>query len=234
MFMKIVKALDAGEEMFNTYGELGNAKLMCSYGFAQVDNPADHVTIGVPALRAAAALRGVSGAQIAARLVWCEANGVCDDETRFHLRAHSVPPDVLLLVLWVLATSDGRFDAVRNAAKPSVDKQGTSETVVAHFIAIAEKQQGGLKEESALQILFEALCRRRALYIKDVPEDGGSEWESNVSILLNAEKDILQSCCEKYLESASENNMQSSTESFFKKKRRCDDIADDDAFSLFD
>jgi len=53
-----VKPANEAEEVFNTYGELGNAKLLCSYGFTQIDNPADGVTIGLPALRAAAALVG--------------------------------------------------------------------------------------------------------------------------------------------------------------------------------
>jgi SET domain-containing protein 6 len=240
MFMKVVTAVDEGEEVFNTYGELGNAKLLCSYGFAQMNNPADDVTIGLPALRAAAALRGVSGAQIAARLAWCEANGVCDEETAFHLRARSrsVPSDALLLVLWILATSDGRFDAVRKAMKPPSDK-GNAETV-AHFTSVAEKQGGTLKEESALQILSETLRRRRAMYAASAPEDGGSDdWKSSLSILLNSEEGIIRDC-EKYLEE----NVKSDDGAGENRKRKVDgggkpdeeggQKAAADAFSLFD
>ena len=233
MFMKVVKMVNQGEEMFNTYGELGNAKLLCSYGFTQIDNPADDVTIGVPALRAAAALCGVSGSQITTRLSWCETKGVCDDESMFHLRPHSTPPDALLLVLWALAVSDESFDVLRKDKATSI----TNTEIVPHYTAIAEKQ-GGLKEERALRILLETLRRRRALY-KGVPEDGVSEWKSNISVLLDSEDEILRNC-EKYLEE----NMQRE-EAVEKKKRRCDSggsepgdaqqkAAAADAFSLFD
>ena len=37
--VRVVSPADADDEVFNTYGELGNAKLLSSYGFAQRDNP---------------------------------------------------------------------------------------------------------------------------------------------------------------------------------------------------
>lgn len=233
MFVKVVKAVNEGEEVFNTYGELGNAKLLCSYGFAQINNPADHITVSIPALRAAAALRGISGAQIAARLAWCETNGVCNDETTFQLRAHSVPSETLLLVLWILATTDERFHAMRKATKQNDKGTSTSAEIVAHFTLFAENQ-GGLKEESALKILSETLRRRRALY-KTAPEDGGSDWKSHISILLNSEEEIICSC-EKY----SEDNVKRE-DAGENKKRKVDCGKPDeggqsatDAFSLFD
>ena len=46
MMMRVVKPVGEAAEVFNTYGELGNAALLRSYGFTQTNNPADCVTIG--------------------------------------------------------------------------------------------------------------------------------------------------------------------------------------------
>jgi SET domain-containing protein 6 len=236
--MKIIRAVNVGEEIFNTYGELGNAKLLCSYGFTQAENPADRVTIGVPALRAAAALCGVSGSQITARLSWCETNGVCNDDTTFHLRAHSDPPDALILVLRILAASDESFDVFRQVSKPT--NEGAKIESTAHFAAIVEKQSG-MKDERALRILLETLRRRRAMY-KSTPEDGQPTWNSNLSVLLESETLILRTC-ENYLDEYMRRE-----DAATKKQRRCDNTSSepddaqrgggkkpvDDAFSLFD
>ena len=39
------RPLQAGQEIFNTYGELGNAELVAKYGFALPDNPFDKLTL---------------------------------------------------------------------------------------------------------------------------------------------------------------------------------------------
>jgi len=242
MCIKVVQPVDEGDEVLNTYGELGNAKLLCSYGFAQSDNPADQITIGVPALRAAAAMCGVSGAQITARLAWCEISGVCDDESTFHLSVRAVPSDALLLVLWTLATTDVRFDALRQATVAC--DEGTSLSSVkaetlACFVSIAESQEGGLKEESGLRILSETLRRRRAMYaaVPDAWYDSeiSGAWKSSISILLSSEKQIILTC-EKYLKE----RMGSDEGTGQNRKRKVDDDnvsepeASIDVFSLFD
>ena len=44
------RPLQAGQEIFNTYGELGNADLVAKYGFALPDNPFDKLTLDKTAL----------------------------------------------------------------------------------------------------------------------------------------------------------------------------------------
>ena len=55
--MQIIAArpLEAGQEIFNTYGELGNAELVSKYGFALADNPFNKVTLDKEKLLEAAA-----------------------------------------------------------------------------------------------------------------------------------------------------------------------------------
>ncbi|PIN24330.1 hypothetical protein CDL12_02941 [Handroanthus impetiginosus] len=45
MEMIIVKDVKAGDEVFNTYGSLGNAALLHRYGFTEPDNPFDILNI---------------------------------------------------------------------------------------------------------------------------------------------------------------------------------------------
>ena len=50
--MQIIAAcpLVAGQEVFNTFGELGNAELCCKYGFCLRDNPFSSVPLAKPSL----------------------------------------------------------------------------------------------------------------------------------------------------------------------------------------
>ncbi|KAI9230137.1 MAG: hypothetical protein DHS80DRAFT_29083 [Piptocephalis tieghemiana] len=49
--MRIVRACKAGQEVYNTYGDQGNAYLLGKYGFAERDNPCTVVAIGWDVLR---------------------------------------------------------------------------------------------------------------------------------------------------------------------------------------
>ena len=50
--MQIIAAcpLVAGQEVFNTFGELGNVELCCKYGFCLRDNPFSSVRLAKPSL----------------------------------------------------------------------------------------------------------------------------------------------------------------------------------------
>ena len=163
MYVRVVSPANADDEVFNTYGELGNAKLLSSYGFAQRDNPADRVTLGVPALRAAAAMRGAEGASMASRLAWCERAGVLRDAMEFHLSSEEPPPRELLLAIWILTANEEAFRTVRAAGEAARDDGETD--VGARVVARAESiVGGGLRTSAANAVFAEALRRRRALY----------------------------------------------------------------------
>ena len=48
--VNVIRKCDKDHEVYNTYGEHGNAYLLGKYGFAQLDNPADGVSIKVTAV----------------------------------------------------------------------------------------------------------------------------------------------------------------------------------------
>lgn len=226
MYVRVVSTADAGDEVFNTYGNLGNAKLLSSYGFAQRDNPADRVTLGVPALRAAAAMRGVEGASMASRLAWCERVGVMRDATEFHLSAEEPPPRDLLLALWVLTANEEAFRTVRAAGEAARDDGATD--VGARVAARAESiVGGGLRTSAANAVFAEALRRRRALYAAPPGGDPAS-WKTSLAILVASESAIL---------ARHERDAEEMGEGEGNEKRRRVDAADAspaDAFSLFD
>ena len=56
--MDVFHGVEGGEEVFNTYGMLGNTQLLSYYGFTQDTNPEDYVDISGPLLRAVCALEG--------------------------------------------------------------------------------------------------------------------------------------------------------------------------------
>ena len=228
MYVKVVRSARKGEELFNSYGELGNATLLSSYGFCQVDNPGDRVTFGIPALRAAAGLCGVDGLQIASRLRWCEANGVCREDSTFQLKARSPPPDGMLLALWVLASSPDDFSNFTSSSQGNVS--GTKH--LAHYISEAQNY-GGLENAKALQILIKMLQRRRSLYASTPSDD--SEWASDCSILVKSELEIL-SDCERCLDEKLEGKLEAGSAG---RKRKVGESGNatttsEAAFSLFD
>lgn len=226
MYVRVVSPANADDEVFNTYGELGNAKLLSSYGFAQRDNPADRVTLGVPALRAAAAMRGVEGASMASRLAWCERAGVLRDATEFHLSSEEPPPRELLLAIWILTANEEAFRTVRAAGEAARDDGETD--VGARVAARAESiVGGGLRTSAANAVFAEALRRRRALYAEPPGGDPAS-WKTSLAILVASESAIL---------AWHERDAEDTGEGEGNEKRRRVDAADSspaDAFSLFD
>lgn len=232
MYVRLVRSARKDEELFNSYGELGNATLLSSYGFCQRDNPGDQVTFGVPALRAAAGLCGVDGLQIASRLRWCEANGLCEEDSTFHLKAQSPPSNTLLLVLWILAASPDEFGEFSDSLK---GKRMFGTDKVAQYISEVQ-HCGGFENVKTLQVLMKMLERRRALYASTPSDD--SEWASYCLILVDSELGIILDC-EKYLEEKLNGRFEAGNAS---KKRKvistgnivCTTTTSDAAFSLFD
>lgn len=58
MELNVYKPASAGQELFNSYGSLGNCQLLSYYGFTQPDNPEDYVQLSGAVIRAACAVNG--------------------------------------------------------------------------------------------------------------------------------------------------------------------------------
>ena len=107
VFMVSVRPIDGGREVYNTYGEYPNRKLLLDYGFALADNPLDTVELSAGALSTAGIARmGARGygdaiASLRKSGFW----------TSLLTRSHTVgadgrPPKTLIFLIWLLLSQD--------------------------------------------------------------------------------------------------------------------------------
>ena len=190
--------VEKGAEVFNTYGALGNATLLNSYGFTQENNPEDTVSVSVPDLRAAAAMRGAPGPVVAKRLAACFSSrrAPFQEHALFPLRktrneeppnegSPLEPPTALLVALWAVTATDEAFaSAEREIAGETAGLGGSGHpaeeagrdaaaaAAAALWRAAAERAEvsGTIFTAAASEVFLEILDRRRRMYV-DVPED---------------------------------------------------------------
>ena len=187
---------EKGAEVFNTYGALGNATLLNSYGFTQENNPEDTVSVSVPDVRAAAAMRGAPGPLVAKRLAACFSSrrAPFQEHALFPLRKTRSPPNegsplepptALLVALWAVTATDEAFaSAEREIAGETAGLGGSGHpaeeagrdaaaaAAAALWRAAAERAEvsGTIFTAAASEVFLEILDRRRRMYV-DVPED---------------------------------------------------------------
>ena len=189
--------VEKGAEVFNTYGALGNATLLNSYGFTQENNPEDTVSVSVPDVRAAAAMRGAPGPLVAKRLAACFSSrrAPFQEHALFPLRktrslvglegSPLEPPTALLVALWAVTATDEAFaSAEREIAGETAGLGGSGHpaeeagrdaaaaAAAALWRAAAERAEvsGTIFTAAASEVFLEILDRRRRMYV-DVPED---------------------------------------------------------------
>ncbi|XP_057972514.1 uncharacterized protein LOC131160674 isoform X2 [Malania oleifera] len=111
--MIIVKDVKAGDEVFNTYGCLGNAALLHRYGFTEPDNPYDIVNIDLEVvLQWGSSL--FSGRYIRARLsLWrrLDYSGcVSQDSEYFEISPDGEPQIELLILLYIILLPEEEYN----------------------------------------------------------------------------------------------------------------------------
>ena len=206
----VVKRARQGDEVFNTYGTLGNATLLNSYGFTQKNNPADAVSVSVPDVRAAAALRAGRGRVVAKRLESCFASNRApfQEHALFPLRRGIEPPTALLVALWAATATDEAFArAERDVAGAGTDAGGTrrsaarDDAAAALWRVAAERAEvsGAIVTTVTAEVFLEILDRRRRMYV-DVPADVGEDepsdaetetWRTSLRVLVESELAII-------------------------------------------
>ena len=121
--MELVANVAANEEIWNTYGELGNAALLCKYGFAELGNPHDTVTLPASMVHTAAR-RAVGETQWKAR--WRYWRQHADAEAEFVIAHDGTIPDGLLALLMTATAPPDAFaswmglDAVEAASADAI------------------------------------------------------------------------------------------------------------------
>ncbi|XP_065833429.1 N-lysine methyltransferase SETD6-like [Oscarella lobularis] len=103
------RSIRAGEEIFNTYGSLGNDELLLGYGFAErCPNPNDTISINVGIVRNVARERGDGG--LDDRFVSiCELLNIDVDEDAFDVNARGQCDEALVSLAYLLGLSAAEF-----------------------------------------------------------------------------------------------------------------------------
>lgn len=218
----------SGEEIFNTYGFLGNARLLNSYGFTQCDNPADVVSLSSTNIRVAAAMLGVSGAQIAKRFEWITFTSLISSaDASFEIDRTFTLPDNLLYVVWACVESDDVFRKVRHTARRD-EAISAIVTVAKAMCSDNEQEQQPVLTSAVAKVIASAIERRLSTYAQVGDKEHESERIKCAATLIESERGILQGTLtklEKFLVSVAD------ADEGHNKRAKNDK---DDAFALFD
>lgn len=157
--MILVKDVEAGAEVFNTYGIVGNAALLHRYGFTEPDNAYDIVNIDLEVvLQWSFSL--FSRRHSRARLsLWrklgysgCESQ----DSEYFEISYDGEPQLELLILLYIILLSEENFSYL----DLTLASKGTStDSVVADMSVKAKILQGELCEMSSDMLLTKSVCK---------------------------------------------------------------------------
>lgn len=219
-----------GEEMFNSYGMLGNANLLNSYGFTQAENPADKVHLTTTNIRTEAALAGISGAQISKRFEWMESVGLCSTDGSFAIDKSRENFREVCDVVWTCITDDESFNKVRHTNR----RTDAIDAILSVSTSVNTRRQNDVYSTltpEVADIVSRAIERRLSLYAS-LPQDSASvvgktsameERFALAAQLIRAEREIL---------SATLDFLRSAHGSGCRNKRPKG--ADDAAFALFD
>ena len=237
---EIKHSVKKNQEVFNTYGHLGNAVLLNSYGFCQENNPADVVTVTVPDVRASAAMTGISGSAIAKTLNVLISENVFTENEMFALSKESPPPTGLLVALWAVMTEDAEFTRVQQeVSRVRVEPTSEQTDSASRWKHAVEKkttestESPGLQTLEALGVFVAILERRRSMYkyVPDGDAESSSSWKRSLKILVDSERSII----EHYLKRAKDEIVLNEKRGGEQKIRKTEEPAKkEDAFALFD
>ncbi|KAL5566330.1 hypothetical protein UlMin_029494 [Ulmus minor] len=110
--MIMVKDVQAGSEVFNTYGSLGNAALLHRYGFTEADNPYDIVNIDLELLlqwSSSLFSRRYSRARLS---LWrrLDYTGCADQNTEYFEISFEGEPEIeLLILLYIMLLAEDAY-----------------------------------------------------------------------------------------------------------------------------
>lgn len=183
-----------GDEIFNTYGFLGNAKLLNSYGFTQVNNPGDEVRLNTTNIRVAAAMTGISGGQLAKRFEWIGKAGVCAPDASFAFVRNGGIPNDIITVVWACVVDEDMFQKIRHTNRRADALEAM--TTVAKSMSPQDAGTSSMMTPQVVDVIDHTVKRRLALY-RDCSRmpllDSTSSKRVGLAIaLVEAERTILE------------------------------------------
>ncbi|PIN16583.1 hypothetical protein CDL12_10763 [Handroanthus impetiginosus] len=159
MEMMIVKDVKAGDEVFNTYGSLGNAALLHRYGFTEPDNPFDILNIDLDIV-IQWSLSLFSCRHSRRRLsLWRKLNYsgcVSQNSECFEISFDGEPQVELLVLLYIMLLPDDEFHELELSLSTIGDVKEPLR------LCLLGKESSPCKEDSRLRtklLLTQGVCR---------------------------------------------------------------------------
>ncbi|KAK9162090.1 hypothetical protein Syun_002992 [Stephania yunnanensis] len=158
--MIIVKGVKSGDEVFNTYGYMGNAALLHRYGFTELDNPYDIVNIDLKLVIDWSSSQFSSRYTRARVSMWrrFDLSGcVSQNSEYFEISSEGEPQLELLILLYVIFLPDGVYHKLNQMVTPSGDISKAISTIlsVKHNTSISLEDLDMVKD----CLLIDKVCR---------------------------------------------------------------------------
>ncbi|WOK94608.1 hypothetical protein Cni_G03313 [Canna indica] len=115
--MIIVRNVEAGSEVFNTYGSMGNAALLHRYGFTELDNQFDIVNIDLTLLVKWCSSTFSKCHTRARRSLWRRLNYsgcTSQDSEYFEISYDGEPQSALLVLLFIIFLADDAYEKLNS------------------------------------------------------------------------------------------------------------------------
>ncbi|PUZ53682.1 hypothetical protein GQ55_5G070400 [Panicum hallii var. hallii] len=196
--MIVVRDANEGEEVYNTYGTMGNAALLHRYGFTELDNEYDIVNIDL-AMVTKWCTSIFSGRHARARVsLWRNlgySGCISQDAEYFEISYDGEPQLELLILLYIITLKPDVYDKLISVAHDLVgDEEHDTIRKVAKFVKVTNSIQSselnGLEELPDVKRLLhsESTCSA-LLSLADMRE---TLYGSNT---LKDDEEKLQACC---------------------------------------
>lgn len=159
-----IRRIDANEEVFNSYGRLGNAELLYKYGFAEhVPNPSDHATVEVKTLRDVAKVQLNSDEKHFDEFwsLCCQLLDVDSDDS-FVVNLDGEPEDALLAAAHVLCLPEKVVKQTPSITVPSsLDGLTPNAKRLLKGLCLSSLSQYETSLEDDVDLLQNGVCSRR-------------------------------------------------------------------------
>ncbi|KQK10878.1 hypothetical protein BRADI_2g56792v3 [Brachypodium distachyon] len=199
--MIIVRDANAGEEVYNTYGTMGNAALLHRYGFTELDNPYDIVNIDLTLVTkwcSSKYSRRYARARVSLWRNLGYSGCTSQDSEYFEISFDGEPQLELLILLYIISLKPDAYDKLASVAHDLIgdDELDDEQSIISSFVKVVRvtsptkksKLKGGEKIPFVKKLLHsESICSALAS-LADMRE---RLYGSNT---LKSEKEKLQMC----------------------------------------
>ncbi|XAR61438.1 [Ribulose-bisphosphate carboxylase]-lysine N-methyltransferase [Bertholletia excelsa] len=182
--MIMVKDVRSGDEVFNTYGSLGNAALLHRYGFTEANNPYDIVNIDLDlVIQWCSSLFSSRHGRVRLSL-WRRLNysGCFSQYSEyFEISSNGEPQTELLTLLYIILLPDGAYSQL-DLTVSTVDNLNAPLNVV---LRKGGKVGLGQAQEMSEELLLTKNVRKALLSLADLRESfyGSNSIEEDVEVL---------------------------------------------------